>query len=122
MSKTLTLVLNIGTKDAQALGLKETLAGKTVTVDDKVADELLSRAWATEAGKTTLDRSARPHSSAEAAPGEGQPIEGADAEDVDLDTLTKAELVAHAEKIGVEGITQSMSKAEMIQAIEEGLA
>lgn len=46
----LKLLLNIGTKDAPRLGLDaaKALAGEIVDVNDKAADEMLRRGWATD--------------------------------------------------------------------------
>lgn len=49
--KTVQLRLNIGRPDAQRLGLDhaEALDGRTVTVKDEAADEMLRKGWATDA-------------------------------------------------------------------------
>lgn len=41
-------------------------------------------------------------------------------ESVDLNSMTKAQLLAYAEELGIEGLSDSMTKAEIIAAIEEG--
>lgn len=41
------LKLNIGTNDARKFDLPERNAGKSVSVDDKTAGELVKRGWAT---------------------------------------------------------------------------
>jgi hypothetical protein len=48
MPRKVTLTTNIGTVDAGRLDLKETEAGKTVSVSDEAAAELVRRGWATE--------------------------------------------------------------------------
>lgn len=39
---------------------------------------------------------------------------------LDLNTLTKAQLLEYADEQGVEGVTSRMTKAAIIEAIEEG--
>ena len=42
----LALTINIGTHDAKELGLRQTLEGDVVTVNDEVGAKLLDRKWA----------------------------------------------------------------------------
>lgn len=71
----LTLLLNIGTADAEKLGLdhpEETREGATISVTQKVADEMLKRGWAVAEGEDARAVSARnpaePQPQATAAP------------------------------------------------------
>ena len=41
------------------------------------------------------------------------------AEDVDFDSMTKAELLAYADKNGIEGVNGSMLKADILAVIKE---
>ena len=41
------------------------------------------------------------------------------AEDVDFDSMTKAELLAYADKNGIEGVNSSMLKADILAVIKE---
>lgn len=40
---------------------------------------------------------------------------------VDLSSMTKAQLLEYAAAHGIEGVSDSMTKAEIIAAIEEGM-
>jgi hypothetical protein len=60
MSKKLRLLLNIGSADQQRLQLKENQEGKTVTVSEPVAKELLTRGWATSTDSDAPAPEARP--------------------------------------------------------------
>jgi len=42
----LALTINIGTRDAKELGLRQTLEGDVVTVNDEVGAKLLDHKWA----------------------------------------------------------------------------
>lgn len=41
------------------------------------------------------------------------------ADDVDFDSMTKAELLAYAEENGIEGVNSSMLKADILAGIKE---
>lgn len=45
-------------------------------------------------------------------------IEPASIDPVDLDSMTKAELLAYAEENGVEGVSSSMLKADILATIK----
>ena len=145
---TLRLTLNIGTPDAQRLGLKKTLAGETVDVDEPTARYLLSRGWAVEdtgGGPSTIKTVpvVPLTTSAQLPPGAGavrlhdgepvasappgvEPVEAptptsdapADATP-DLTAMNKTELVEYAAGLGLE--TDGLTKAQLVEAIEEHL-
>jgi hypothetical protein len=134
----LRLLLNIGSRDAQALGLDETREGQTVSVSDKVAAELIGRGWAAAEGATGPAPEARPSSSTTPRPGEAQvepgkeaeasrglptvPAPTAPAEEApDLGAMTKAELEEYAKDMGIEGVSMSQTKDEMVATIEDAL-
>lgn len=113
--KTLRLLLNIGKRDAQRLGLKETLAGKSVTVEPDAADEMVRRGWAVEPDR---DRDhdhdapaleAVPTTSATLAPSKPTPPE----------EMTIEELRAHAEALKIPGLAPSASKDEILKALKK---
>lgn len=64
----LTLVVNIGTIDNRRLGLKHTLAGETVDVPEKIADELLRKGWALPADGKVDPAKAEPLTSSSQLP------------------------------------------------------
>lgn len=66
--KRLKLLTNIGTADRDKLGLKETQEGKTVSVNDAVAKELLQRGWASEDGVRPAPEARPPTRQASDAP------------------------------------------------------
>lgn len=41
------------------------------------------------------------------------------AEDVDFDSMTKAELLAYADENGIEGVNSNMLKADILAVIKE---
>ena len=53
---------------------------------------------------------------------QGANDQGDQGDDVDLNSMTKAELLAYAEENGITGLSDSMTKDEIIAAIEEALA
>lgn len=68
----LTLILNIGRRDATRLGLKKTTEGDTVDVPEKIADELLKKGWAVpESGKVDPSKAEPLTSSTQLPPGPG---------------------------------------------------
>lgn len=48
-------------------------------------------------------------------------IEPASVDPVDLDSMTKAQLLAYAEENGVEGVSSSMLKADILSTIKNAL-
>ena len=41
---------------------------------------------------------------------------------LDLESMTKAELLQYADELGIEGLNDRMLKADIIKAIQEGMA
>lgn len=127
--KKLKLLLNIGKRDAQRLGLQETLAGKSVSVAADVADEMLRRGWATEPDRDAPAPHAAPTTSATLPPAQPQgppvgpgpgPSPNPPAPPApDLDAMTKDELKAHADRLKIDGVTLAMTKDEMIKVIKK---
>lgn len=143
----LKMLLNLGTDDARRLGLdpEEARAEKTVNVDQDVADVLLRNVWAaTEDDKPNCRRSQRFDMD---RPGSmpGQPTEAGQAalEDEqddddtqtqagaqtqaqtrspDFDAMTKDEIQRYAADRKIGGISQSMSKDDMVRTIERASA
>lgn len=73
-TKRMKLLLNIGSKDAARLGLKNTMEGETVDADDKVETALLRNGWAVvvgDEGKTGKDTVTE---NVGGNPGNGNPI------------------------------------------------
>lgn len=137
----LKLLLNIGTSDAKALGLKSASAGDTVDVDDDAAEELVSRGWACDPDAEGPDPSAVPSTSVTPRVGEGH--KGPEAQSaaasrgpvltptgavtppaasrsaVDFESMTKEELQVHADTHRIAGVNTSMTKDEMIRTIKK---
>lgn len=116
--KKLKLLLNIGTADKEKLGLKETREGQTVTVGDKVAEELLSRGWAALEGQNAPAPSARPGRQATAAPA-GIPVaivddEAGDAEESDADETSPIADLNADEAVEAVGRMRSRDKLQHV--------
>lgn len=104
--KKLKLLLNIGTADKEKLGLKETQEGKTVSVGEKVAQELLSRGWAAPEGEDAPVASAvKPSRQATAAPA-GVPVAIRDDDDSAGDTSSDADTSPVSASNATEAIDQ----------------
>jgi hypothetical protein len=111
MSKKLKLALNIGTADAQRLGLDKVKAGETVDVESKeAADELLHKGWAVEPGQDAPQVAA--------APAPAPVVAAVPVGPPDFDAMTKEDLKAYADDQKIDGVTMAMAKDDMVRHIK----
>jgi hypothetical protein len=109
MSKSLKLLINIGTADQQRLALKKNKEGDIVTVEDAVAKELLTRGWATHKDSDAPAPEARPsRKQATEAPagvpkidiaGGAVDIDGGDDDDADTSPVSESNAGEAADQI-----------------------
>jgi hypothetical protein len=128
MAKSLKLLLNIGDRDAPALGLTRTKEGDVVSVDDKTATILLERGWATDPGSDEPAPQAKPTSSTTppvkdivAAQSSQAAHSAASAPAEDFDGMTKEDLKAYADDYGIAGVTMAMTKDDMVKAVKKAV-
>lgn len=109
---------------ADKLGPDLEKMNRVVEVDDEVAR---ARAGGQNRGDLPGDGTARWPTPEEIAAYEAQQKVEQKADDVaagggDLTKLTKAELLAHADTLGVEGVSEAMTKADIVAAVEDHTA
>lgn len=105
--KTLRLATTPSDAEARRLGLEGKHEFDLVTVDDDVADELIRRRWA-----DTPEPQPRPRGAAPASHREED-------EAPNLVAMTRDDLLAHADKHKVPGVGPTMTKDQIIKAIEK---